>query len=158
MPTKIKKYNTNQILLITAITLGAVLLGAFVVVGELRAFVSMLVDAVLSRVIGLSQGIRITPMMLIAIGGIVAAGALYEGWRRYTLNVYTRHTGICPRCNKAVHQAHRLRWDRALNGILRGHLLRYRCPDCGWTGLQRQRKHRKEPRTHRSKAGSAKPG
>jgi len=50
----------------------------------------------------------------------------------------TVQTPTCPDCGAGVHRSHRRRLERLTSVIVPQY--RYRCPQCGWTGLRRARR------------------
>ena len=50
----------------------------------------------------------------------------------------TAQTPTCPACGTSVHRSHRRRLERLTSVIVPQY--RYRCPQCGWTGLRRARR------------------
>lgn len=50
----------------------------------------------------------------------------------------TDHRPTCPQCGADIHRSHRRPLDRITSLMVPRH--RYRCDQCGWTGLRRARR------------------
>ena len=145
MPDPLQKHTWGEIILIVVSTLLAVLVGTVLLVGELRLILVQTLQNFATSLAGRLTAIRIPPSVAILSLGAAAVAATYFGSRYVILQAFPRHhkEEICPRCGKDIHMIHRTWADRLASFALRGHLQRYRCFNCSWTGLHRQRKHHK---------------
>ena len=143
MPDPIKKRTRGEMTMIVVFTLVTVTIGVMLLVGELRLILIQAVQNFASSVAGKITAVYIPPSVVIFVLIAVAIVTAYESLRRVILQAFPRHNNeeFCPRCGKVIHVIHRPWTDRLVSFVLRGHLHRYRCFACGWTGLHRQRKH-----------------
>jgi DNA-directed RNA polymerase subunit RPC12/RpoP len=145
----------NEIVVITLMVIGIVLLGADIgmrktirrsALGAFRQVGPAINEAFNSLV---EYVLTLSIFDIIGWVVVIVAVVYIYGRIRYRFRHNPRwEATVCPRCGSRIQRKHRSTIDRLLSKTLMPSSRRYRCtnPECSWTGLRLQRYHL--PRVH----------